>query len=43
MKMINLKKKKMQLVTKEQQESYKVLKSVMFVKKDYYQKQLFER
>ena len=38
MKMINLKKKKMQLVTKEQQESYKVLKSVMFVKKDYYQK-----
>ena len=38
MKMINFKKKKMKLVTKEQQESYKVLKSVMLVKKNYYQK-----
>ena len=43
MKMINFKKKKMKLVTKEQQESYKVLKSVMLVKKNYYQKQLLER
>ena len=43
MKMINFKKKKIKLVTKEQQESYKVLKSVMLVKKNYYQKQLLER
>ena len=43
MKMINFKKKKMKLVTKEQQESYKVIKSVMLVKKNYYQKQLLER
>ena len=33
MKIINFKKKKMRLLTKEQQESYEMQKSIIFVKK----------
>ena len=37
MKIINLKRKKMKLLTKEQQESYEMQKSIIFIKKNFKQ------
>ena len=35
MKIINLKRKKMKLLTKEQQKSYEMQKSIIFIKKNF--------